>query len=192
MQETGAVAQAVSTADFKRSVHLAVAETADDLLIEAYLKSAQALVEDATRQPMTARSVQFYCRPKGWGRWFVPVAPVAAVTGAHWQSAAGGWTALSLTGLRVELAQDEPQVVWPDGWLDGIEDGAVVRFALTAGHADLALRPQLRQAVLLIAKTWYDAGIAVDDDKAEAPQPFGARALMRQVRFERAAEYGVA
>ena len=192
MQETAAVAQAVSAADFKRSVHLAVDEVADDLLINTYLQAAQNVVERATRRLFSARSVQFQCRPGGWGRWYVPVAPVISLTSAQWQDDTGAWVALDPGAVWVEMAAEQPQIVWPSDWLSGLSDGAPVRFTLTAGHDALTLPPQMRQAVLLMAKTWYDAGIAVEDDPAEAPQPFGARALMRQIRFERVTEFGAA
>lgn len=191
MLETGAVQQAVTADEFKRSVHIALAETADDVLINSYLAAAQTVVENATRRLMVSRSVIFQCRPKGWARWFVPVCPVAAVTAAEHQGEDGAWSALSLTGLRLEMPADEPQLVWPDGWLDQIADGAAVRFTVTAGHGAAFPRPpQLAQAVMMVAKSWYDVGLAVAEDAAEAPQPFGARVLMRQVRYDRPSVFG--
>jgi len=180
------IAQAVTAGEFQRQTHILDAD--DDANIDALLFAAQGVVETATRRPMLPRAVQIQTRA-GFGlRWFVPVAPASGLTAIDWQDATGAWVALSLDGIRLEMAHDEPQVVFPSGFFDAVDDGAPLRLSMTVGAAADAMPPQLKQAVILLAKDWFEAGIAVEE-KQFLNVSFGCKAIMRQVRYARPTEW---
>jgi uncharacterized phiE125 gp8 family phage protein len=188
MKNIDAVAQAVSRDDYKKSVHVTEDDIDDDDLFDLYLQGAQEVVEAATRRPMTQRSVEFQCRATGWRRWWFPVAPVADVTAISWQNEAGAWVDLGVSGIRIEQAFDEPQLIVPASFFSTVTDGAAIRITATVGH-EVADRPrQLAQAVIMIVKDWFEAGIAIEK-KEFLDVSFGCRALIKQVRYARPSEY---
>jgi uncharacterized phiE125 gp8 family phage protein len=188
MKNIDAVAQAVSRDDYKKSVHVTEDDIDDDDLFDLYLQGAQEVVEAATRRPMTQRSVEFQCRATGWRRWWFPVAPVADVTAIAWQNEAGAWVDLGVSGIRIEQAFDEPQLIVPASFFSTVTDGAAIRITATVGH-EVADRPrQLAQAVIMIVKDWFEAGIAIEK-KEFLDVSFGCRALIKQVRYVRPFEY---
>lgn len=180
------VALAVTVEEVMQSLHL---DDADAANIASCITDAQAVVERATRRPMTRRSVEFQARHTGWLRWWVPVAPLASLTSIAWQNDAGAWVDLGLTGVRLEQAFDEPQLVFPQAYFDGVSDGAAVRVIAAVGHEAADLPPQLSRAVKLMVKEWYDAGIAIE--RPDVPQmSFAVQRLIKQVKYVRPTEYG--
>ncbi|NBE05934.1 head-tail connector protein [Paragemmobacter ruber] len=188
MKAVGEVPAAVTAAAFKRAVHIIEGVTDDDPLITDLLRAAQDTVEAGTRRPMTPRAVLIEWRATSWARWWFPVAPVVSVASVSLQQGDGSFVALAPEAWRLEMAADEPSLVFADGALVA---GRVVRVACSVGYADGAGPHQLRQATILLAKEWMDAGIAVEAGQG-VPISFGARALMRQVKYVRPAEFGVA
>ncbi len=194
MLATGAIPAAVTVAEFKRAVHIVEGVTDDDVLIAALLAAAQAVVETGARRLLTPRGVQFQYRGAWAQRWWAPVAPVTAVSEVAWQDAAGAWTPLAPGSWRLEMPHDEPQLVYSDAAFAGVTDQAApVRVTAQAGSAAGQAPEALRQAVILIAKEWLDQGIAVGEAQGpQAPLSFGARALIRQGRYLRPCEVGLA
>lgn len=191
MRAVGEVPMAVSVAAFKRAVHIIEGVTDDDALIDDLLRAAQDTVETATRRPMSVRTVVIEYRGAGWRRWWFPVAPVVSVQAVSVQQEDGSFLPLPSTDWRLEMAADEPCLVFAEG----IEpQGALVRVECTVGHAEGTAPRQLAQAVVLLAKEWMDAGIAIEAGQAGAgaPMGFGVRSLMRQVRYVRPAELAIA
>ena len=184
MQLTGdAPALAVSVAEYRRATGFIEADAEADLLIESYLRAAQSVVEAGTNRPLGLRSVRlsFAARP-GLLRWWFPCAPVAEVTGVKLIQG-DGETTVALPDLGLRMLQDEPQILFPLGTVTG--GPAVIEIEASVG-AD-AVDPRLRQAIILIAKEWRDAGIAVDQPEV-ARLSYGARNLMKQARYQRPAE----
>lgn len=192
MRTVGAVAQAVDTVAFKRAVHIIEGVTDDDARIEQLLRSAQATVETATRRPMTARDVVIEARGKALARWWFPVCPVVSVAAVSLQAGDGTFAALDASAWRIDRAGDEPHLVFADGWFDGAAHAALIRIDARVGHEGGASWPaQLTEAVIMLGKEWLDAGIAMEQGQAAPPVSFGARALMRQVRYARPMEWDV-
>lgn len=179
------ITQAVSLDEFKRSRHIIESDDMDDALIESYLAAAQSVVETGTNRPLTPRVAQIDCRATGFYRWWLPCAPVRDVTNIEVQSD-GVWSDLDISGVWVEQAYDEPQLVLPAGFWDGVADGAAVRVTASVGY-DVAPLP-LRQAIILIAGDWYEAGIDPDKD-ANTKVSFGSRVLMNQGKYQRPQEW---
>lgn len=188
MRDLQPAALAVSVPELFASVHLDSSDDAEN--VESCLRDAQAVVERATRRPMVQRSVEFQCRHVGWRRWWLPVAPVVSLTSCAWQKEDGTWADLGLTGVRLEQAFEEPQMVVPPAYFDGVIDGAAIKVVATVGHSDADRPGQMSRAVKLIVKEWYDAGIAIE--RPEVPQlSFHAQRLIKQVRYVRPAEYAL-
>lgn len=182
MKALEAPPQAVDLADYKRSVHILPEDNFDDVLFTSYLMAAQSVVETGTRRPMSPRSVQIRARLVGVSRWWMPVCPVISLTTVSYTSADGTQVAVDLANIRLEMADDEPQIVFAAGVWSDAPDDAVVTLTAQVGYQPEDLPPQLRQAVILIVKDWYDAGIAVEE-KDHLAVSFGCKALMRQVRY---------
>ena len=176
-------AAAVSRDDFKRAVHLTESHDDDDALIDGLILAATGVVEAATNRPMLSREYEFTCPPGDWRRWWFPCAPVSGVTEVAWRDG-GEWAALSLDGVRLERAYDEPQLVLPTSYQASALGATEIRVRATCGTDNSALIGPLTQAVILVAKEWLDAGIAVDGAEA-ARLSFGARALIRQRTYRR-------
>ncbi|WP_066706956.1 hypothetical protein [Celeribacter ethanolicus] len=178
----GGVPEAVSVSEFKRATHFSGGDQDDDLSLAAYLMAAQEVVETASGRPIGVRSVRFEVPiQSGCTRWWFPVAPVAALTKIQ-GLVAGVWGNLDPGAVHVEFGHDEPQLVMPAGFLSSGEDAIAVE--ATVG-ADVGAREKaLKQAVILIAKSWFEAGISVEEF-SEAQMSFGARALIRQARYKR-------
>lgn len=191
MKSVTDIPQAVSLQDLKRSIHIMPDDSEDDLLFTGYLTAAQEVVETATRRLISPRSVKFELRAVGCLRWWFPVCPVTDVTSLRWQQANGVWADLDFTAVRLESQDDEPQLVFPDGFWATVTDGAAVEVVADAGYSEMTMPRPLKQAAMLLVKDWYEAGIAVEK-KEFLDVSFGCRAIMKQYRYARPREYGAA
>ncbi|OIQ32309.1 MAG: hypothetical protein BM562_05420 [Alphaproteobacteria bacterium MedPE-SWcel] len=185
--EAGEIPAGVAVADFKRSVHIAAEDIDDDGALQLVLETAEATVATATGRPLTPRAVEFIVTRGSWGRWWFPVLPVADLTALAISDGAGGWIDQPLAGAWVQQAHDEPQLVLGADWAGRIVPGDLLRVQAVVGGADVPTLARLRQAIFLLAKEWFEAGIAIDG--AQPPQlSFGVRLLMKQVRYRRPCE----
>lgn len=192
MKNVEPVPSALSVVEFKRSIHVMVDETdtEDDPLFGDYLLEAQLTVETATRRPMLARSVKFEMRASGYARWWFPVCPVIEVTSIKWQQADGTWADLPASAARLEMADDEPQLIFPTAFWASVNDGAAIAVEAIVGYAEGETPENLKRAAYLLVKDWYEAGIAVEK-KEFLDVSFGCRAIMKQNKYSRPAEYGL-
>ncbi|MBR9765332.1 MAG: hypothetical protein GYB53_17880 [Rhodobacteraceae bacterium] len=183
MQLTGeAPALAVSVEDYRRATGFIEADAEADLLIESYLRAAQEVVEAGTNRLLGRRSVRlvFDARPRLL-RWWFPCAPVAEVTGVKLIQGAAE-TIIALPDLGLRMLQDEPQILFPLGTVSGGPAVIEVEAVVGADRADA----RLQQAIILIAKDWREANIAIDQTEYTRAS-FGCRALMKQARYQRPA-----
>ena len=106
----------------------------------------------------------------------------------NWQDANGQWITLDAAAARLETGEDEPQLVVPESYWPAAADGAPVAVDATAGLIDVDHTHPLGQAVILLARDWYLAGVALERIDV-TNVTFGARALMKQWRYQRPREF---
>ncbi|MBL3571968.1 hypothetical protein BV509_12325 [Rhodovulum sulfidophilum] len=170
----------VSVEAYKRASHWE--GDADNSRIEACLAAAQSAVETATRRPLTPRRVRFETAAGQGRRWWVPVAPVREILGIGWSAPDGTTGDLGADAAWLLFAECEPQILFAEGALAAVPEGSPLAITLSVGP-DI-VPPVLAQAVILIARDWLEAGIAIET--VESPRiAFGARALIRQMRYRR-------
>ncbi len=188
MRVIGALPQAVSAEAFRRAVHLIETgpEPEDEAALDATLLAAQMVVERATNRPLGAREIELATElPAGVGRWWLPCAPVTEVLTLSYDPGDGP-VALDPGQAALRFAQDEPRL---DFALGALPAGAGARIVLRARAGAEAAAPEaavMRQAIILIAKEWHEAGISIGEGDARAALPrmsFGAQALIRSVRY---------
>ncbi|WP_323789973.1 head-tail connector protein [Thalassovita sp.] len=175
---------AVSLEEFKRAIAAPEDEVEDDLLLRDLLLAACEVVETACRRAMLPRAVEFMAPAGRWRRWWVPMVPLISVQSVAFQDEGGGWTELDQDGARIEALHDEPQLILSSA--QRAQTSAPVRVQCIVGDADRIPR-QMRQAVILQAREWLDAGFALDEFKAQR-LTFGFDRLVRQVRYRRPTE----
>lgn len=182
----------VSVEDFGKAMPWI--EVDDPLTIESYLRAAQEVVEVASRRPLTERAVEIefdLTQAHGFRRWWFPIAPVSAVTSVTAVQPLVAETAIALDQVSVERGYDEPQLWLTDAALAIADPCSVqtVRLEATVGYAAGKLPSALGQAIILIVKEWYDAGVAIGD-LTEASVSFNVKALIKQQRYYRPREFG--
>lgn len=177
---------AVTKAEFKRAVHIIDSETDDDTLIDAYLGAAIEVVEVACRRPMLSRPVEFMAPAGDWTNWWFPVAPVLTFDRISYIDA-GAWVDLPTADFKVITEFDEPILVVPEGFRSGVVGCDALRIQATVGHTGATFPLAMKQAVILLVKEWFEAGIAVDD-AVVAKLSFGIHTLIKQRRYARPCE----
>lgn len=182
--ESAVPSPGLSLSEFKRSVHISLEDADDDVLLRAILDSAEAVVSTATGRPFTSKVVQFDLQRATWRRWWFPVLPVTELTSLKVRYQGGEWRDVPLTGAWVDLAYEEPQLCLGESWPGHAEKYDVLRITAKVGGPDLSTLARLKQASFLIAKDWFDNGLAVEEMQL-AKVSFGARALLRQSRYRR-------
>jgi hypothetical protein len=99
----------------------------------------------------------------------------------------GGWIDQPLDGAWVQQAHDEPQLVLGNAWAGRSASGDLLRGQARVGGADVQTKARLRQAVILLAKEWFEAGISLDGE--DVPRmSFGVHRLLKQARYRRPCE----
>lgn len=186
MEFIGEVLPAVTAAQFKAAVHLPSDVSADDWSIELALGAAQEMVVTATGRPLSLCEIRFEL-PAGWVRWWVPVLPISQVIQVEAQDVAGVWSDLSVDGVILREAFSSPQLELSQGWSGHQVQASRLRITVEAGYETNAPR-QLRQAIILLAKEWFEAGISVED-QAKLDLSFGAERLIKQVRYRSAQRF---
>nr|WP_321509473.1 hypothetical protein [uncultured Celeribacter sp.] len=185
-----ALPEVVTVEDFKRATHFSGGEAGDDLQLAVLLQAARETVETASGRPLGIRDVLFTAMIEpGARRWYFPVAPVVQLQAVEVMSE-GVTSTLDLDQMQLEAGHDEPRMVFAHGVLP-VQSGALLRVQASVGAAGGSLRMALLQAIFLIAKEWFEAGIAVDDPPAAPRLSFGARTLLRQNRYKRPKVWGM-
>ncbi|ARU02975.1 hypothetical protein [Yoonia vestfoldensis] len=187
MRATSEIGAAVTPEEFRRAIHLE--EPADDLTIAGYLSAAQEVVETACRRPLLPRDVIIETRYLGGSCWWFPVAPVQSLTTVAAQADDGSWTHLGTEGVVLLSAFDEPKLWIAEGYLADLRDGTALRVTASVGYLAGALRKGMCQAIIMLTKEWYDAGIALEQTDA-LKVSFGVERLIKQNRYKRPAEWG--
>lgn len=177
----GAVYLPVSLAEFTAAVHIDEAE--DTGTITLLISAAVEAVERAARRSIGLRDIEFIAPGGCWGRWYFPVAPIVSVLLVEAEDADGAWQPVDSLVYRLRRGHDTPHLQWLTAQRDRAGFRVQARAGLDGGPEALPLR----QAVILLAKEWHDAGI-VATDVAAPDLSIGVRRLIQQARYMRPAE----
>lgn len=174
----------VTVQDFLDSRHIDEAEGV--IMLRSLIASAVEATERGARRCIGLRRVEFLPPCGCWGSWYFPVAPVQRLEAlAVLDEESGTWQDVPLAGVRLWRGHDEPALQLRDEALRGRH----LRIWATVGHDRRTEALTLRQAVLLLAGEWYDAGITISD-LTTAKLSMGWERLIRQARYRRPAEVG--
>ncbi|MBT3142911.1 hypothetical protein KL867_17720 [Ruegeria litorea] len=185
--ETNPVSPGVSLDSFKGAIHIALEDLDDDAALKASLSAAEAVVATATGRPLVSQNVEFVVTRGSWRRWWFPVLPVLELLSLAVDDGVGGWLDQPLSGAWVQQAFDEPQLVLNSDWAGHGLSGDLLRVQARVGGDAANHLPQLRQAIILLAKEWFEAGVAIDGQ--DVPKmSFGVHRLIKQVRYRRPLE----
>jgi hypothetical protein len=185
--DTDPIAPGVALEDFKKSIHFLVDDPEEEAALLLAMESAEATVATATGCPLTPRLVEFVATRGDWRRWWFPMLPVQELVGLALDDGRGGWVDQPLDGAWVQQAHDEPQLVLGNAWAGRSAPGDLLRVQARVGGADVQTRARLRQAVILLAKEWFEAGISLDGE--DVPRmSFGVHRLLKQARYRRPCE----
>lgn len=182
MNKIGAQAvPAVTAADVKPSVGLLIDETDHDANFEALILSATSVVEAACATTFIAADFQFDVPACAWDCWYFPIRPVVSLVSIEARDAAGDWVSVDTDGVLVLAGQEEPRLKATQALRDVISASVEVRATASCGGA---AQEQMRRAVILMVKEWWDAGLSEDAGK-RADLSFGVLRLINQVRYRR-------
>lgn len=152
-------------------------DATSDGLLERYLRAAIAAVEAQTGKTLFAR--RFRLRLPMW-RWSdaqaIPVAPVSAIESIVMQDDQGGHSTVS-QGWRLVPDWHRPQIVATSATLPCVPTGGAVEITLLAGFSATwdGIPDDLRQAVLLMAATYYEGRAGVSEPIPATVQTLLAR-----------------
>lgn len=181
-----AVAQGVTVADFKTARGIAADDVRDDAELAGMVAAAEAAVCRAAGHYLTTRHVRFDLHHYGWCRWFAPVRPVTGLVKTEVFDGAGAWSEVATDGAWIEAGHDEPQIYFGADWAGWSHDPTRVAITLETG-GDFWGSAQLKQAAILLAAEWYDAGAAVE--AYTMPRlSMGVRRLVQSVQYRRRME----
>lgn len=183
MRVVASYSPAVTPEQFLASVP--VADPDDLMAIADKLAAATDVVERGAGRILAQRDFELTAPEGAWSRWWLPIAPVISIASVEVLHRDGEtWEAVDPARYRLARCHDEPQLVWRGG---GVADREV-RARVTAGYPSDAIPLGLRRAIILLAKEWCDADLAIEG-KIEAPVlSFGVRSLIRQNRYRRPRE----
>jgi uncharacterized phiE125 gp8 family phage protein len=153
---------------------------ADDLLVEALLVAARMHVEAATRRLLVTQTWRCgFASVPGDGILRLPVSPVQSVLAVRLVEAPGDPVGLASANWQADVAASPPRVRLGarPGRLVGAEVDAV------AGYGGPAAVPQpLRQAIRVIAATWYEERAFIGTGAVDVELPASVLALIGPYR----------
>ena len=187
--QEGDISPAVSLEEFKRAAHIAEEDLDDDAHLSLLLDAADEAITTATGHPLTVRSIEFVTTLGAWRRWWFPMRPVQELLELAVDDGNGAWIDQPLAGAHVQFENDEPQLVLADDWAGFSSGGDLLRIRADVGQNDGRGPRQLKPAIILMAREWFEAGTPIDAQ--ELPRlSFGVLRLIRQARYRRPRETG--
>lgn len=182
---------AVTVEEFERAMPWIESDDFE-LTIEAFLQAAQEVVEVASNRPLTTRDVELeFPIVDGFCRWWLPVAPVSAVTSVIAIEPLGDDATIDNAEVSLQRGHDEPCLWFSDAALEiaNVCAAKSVRVQATVGYDDGMAPTALKRAIILLVREWYDAGVSMGDLN-ETKVSFGVKALIKQQRYVRPGELG--
>jgi uncharacterized phiE125 gp8 family phage protein len=174
----------VSAEQLRRRLHMLEAD-ADALLVDLSL-DAQAVVETATANILSARQFRFDLPGGYWSLWWFPVRPVRAVVSVHVVGIDGQLALLEPAHYCLRRAGSEPVLEVFDT-ADTARAGLDLQLVADVGFASADDVPAgFCEPIGRLVKEWRD-GYAVSAEEGGSLQParlaMGARMLIKQKRY---------
>ena len=186
---TNPITPAVDFAEFSRATHVDGGD--DQVSIEAYLLAAQEVVETGMRRPLTRRTVQFEfdlaCAGE-FQEWFFPVAPVSSILKVSSWTGVTGDVEIAPGEYTLARGFDEPKLCFSWVAMSELSGAQTVKVEAEIGYDVSFIPATSKQAIILIAKEWFDQGIGIGD-AGEAHLSFGSKNLIKQNRYYRPCEF---
>jgi uncharacterized phiE125 gp8 family phage protein len=140
--------------------------TADDDLLDIYIKAARQLVEQKTNTALLEKTITqtFNCFPVAsagnkYAAFELAVSPLSSVTSISYKDTDGDSNTIDSSNYDADTfstpgkVAPKPTYTWPTDVYDGVNAITVV---YVAGHASTTLLPApLREAMLLTIADWY-------------------------------------
>ncbi|PYE80819.1 head-tail connector protein [Pseudoroseicyclus aestuarii] len=175
-------AAVVEAEAFFAAVHLADPDESDAAVVRDTLAAAAELIGSAANRPLGEHRVIFSV-PARSGTWWFPCAPVLGINEVTIQRADGAWVPFANWRLLDDFSEPRLRI-----GATGQRADALLQVNARVGYDDGTVPPSLKQAVILLAKDWYEAGIAVEA-RDETALAFGVKALIRKHRYLRPREW---
>jgi uncharacterized phiE125 gp8 family phage protein len=179
---TAVPGQALPVLQFRDHLRLSTGfpdESAEDGLLEAYLRAALAAVEAWTGKALVVR--EFAWQVEDWGDGDaerLPVAPVREILSVTVTNAAGSESPVEPARYRLRADRHSPALAATGASLPTIPSGgqATVTFRAGFGAAWAEVPPDLAHAVILLAAYYYE--YRHDARETGAEMPFGVTRLL--------------
>ncbi|MBL4761712.1 MAG: hypothetical protein JKY93_03320 [Gammaproteobacteria bacterium] len=184
------ITPSVTFEEFTRATH--VDGDDDRLSIEAYLLAAQGIVETGTRRPLTRRTMRFEFeihRAGEFQAWFFPIAPVSEVLKVSAWSMDDGDVEIAPGEYALVRGFDEPKLCFSWSAMSDLSGAGLGKVEAEIGYDDSYNSGELKQAIILIAKEWYDQDVSIGEAE-EFRLSFGSKSIIKQKRYYRPCEFG--
>lgn len=158
---TDASAEPLTTAEAKLALRVDV--SADDTLIDAYVKAARQKVESDTGRALISQTWTMTLDrvPANRGAILLPVAPVSSVTSITSYSTADASTVLSTSAYRLDIASVPARIVLKENqdWPSDLRPQNALSIVFVAGYGAASSNVKdvgLIHAVRLLVAHWYE------------------------------------
>ena len=185
VEQTSVPGSVLPVAEFKDHVLVGTgfaSDSAQDVVIENYLRAAIAAIEARTGKVLLSK--QYRWSLTAWrdvDRQALPLAPISSIDQLRILDRVGQATLVSPARYRLELDAHRP-VLWSvSGGLPSVQVGGTAEIDFTAGYGDqwAQVPTDLSHAVFLLAAHFYDNRRMVGSD---VEMPFGVTALIERYR----------
>ena len=185
MMYQGGFTPAVSVDDFKRAADILPEEVANDAAYRLHLDAAEDVVTTASATPLTPRTLTLTFPGNCGHSWLVPVRPVTNIVQIEYLDDDDVFQTVTTSGVALLRGDDEPRLRFAVEWWDALPRADVFRVTLGVGLSEgNANGAALRNAIILLAKEWFDANSDLEEMRKQ-PITFGFERLIRQQRYRR-------
>ena len=158
-------------------------DTAQDAILEVYLRSAIAMIEGRTGKALLVRLFKWTVTAwRDLARQTLPVAPVEVIESLTIVDRQGGAQVVEPQRYRLEPDTHRPRLASTSMFLPGIPIGGAAEIEFRAGFAETwdDVPADLRQAVFLLAAHFYER--RSEASGGEGRLPYGVTTLIERYR----------
>lgn len=152
-------------------------DNAQDLLLETCLRAAMGAIEARTSKILIERNFDwvFYDYKTEGVAMLLPVSPVLWLNLFYTYSVAGVATVYSTNNFKLQIDSQRMKLVAKSGEVPKVPENGSGLIKITAGYGDWAEIPaNLRQAMLMLAASYYENRDIMVSDKVQMPYAVAA------------------